>query len=93
MLEIQDLHVKFHNRDREAVSGVSLTIQDCLNPLIMATTFPKVSSESARFMSWVSAPNISGTSVRIVVPPFPIRISENLPTSGFAVIPENPSLP
>ena len=27
MLEIQDLHVKFHNRDREAVSGVSLTIQ------------------------------------------------------------------
>ena len=28
MLEIQDLHVKFHNQDREAVSGVSLTIQD-----------------------------------------------------------------
>ena len=28
MLEIQDLHVKFHNRDREAVSGVNLTIQD-----------------------------------------------------------------
>ena len=28
MLEIQDLHVKFHNRDREAVSGVSLIIQD-----------------------------------------------------------------
>ena len=28
MLEIQDLHVKFHNRDQEAVSGVSLTIQD-----------------------------------------------------------------
>ena len=28
MLKIQDLHVKFHNRDREAVSGVSLTIQD-----------------------------------------------------------------
>ena len=28
MLEIQDMHVKFHNRDREAVSGVSLTIQD-----------------------------------------------------------------
>lgn len=31
MLEIQDLHVKFHNRDREAVSGVSLTIQDGRN--------------------------------------------------------------
>ena len=28
MLEIQDLHVKFHNRDREAVAGVSLTIHD-----------------------------------------------------------------
>ena len=28
MLEIQNLHVKFHNQDREAVSGVSLTIQD-----------------------------------------------------------------
>lgn len=28
MLEIQDLHVKFHNRDREAVSGVSLTIEN-----------------------------------------------------------------
>ena len=28
MLEIRDLHVKFHNRDREAVAGVSLTIND-----------------------------------------------------------------
>ena len=28
MLEIRDLHVKFHNRDREAVSGVLLTIDD-----------------------------------------------------------------
>ena len=28
MLEIRDLHVKFHNRDREAVAGVSLTIRD-----------------------------------------------------------------
>ena len=28
MLEIRDLHVKFHVRDREAVSGVSLTILD-----------------------------------------------------------------
>ena len=28
MLEIRDLHVKFHVRDREAVSGVSLTIHD-----------------------------------------------------------------
>ena len=28
MLEIRDLHVKFHNRDREAVAGVSLKIED-----------------------------------------------------------------
>ena len=28
MLEIRDLHVKFHNRDREAVAGISLTIED-----------------------------------------------------------------
>lgn len=28
MLEIQDLHVKFHTRDREAVAGVSLSIQN-----------------------------------------------------------------
>ena len=28
MLEIQNLHVKFHSRKREAVSGVSLTIRD-----------------------------------------------------------------
>lgn len=28
MLEIQDLHVKFHTRSREAVAGVSLTIAD-----------------------------------------------------------------
>ncbi len=28
MLEIHDLHVKFHNRDREAVAGISLSIAD-----------------------------------------------------------------
>ncbi len=28
MLEIRDLHVKFHNSSREAVAGVSLTIAD-----------------------------------------------------------------
>lgn len=28
MLEIQDLHVQFHTRSREAVAGISLTIQD-----------------------------------------------------------------
>ena len=28
MLEIRDLHVKFHSRDREAVGGVSFAIRD-----------------------------------------------------------------
>ena len=28
MLEIHDLHVKFHNRDREAVAGISFTIDN-----------------------------------------------------------------
>lgn len=28
MLEIRDLHVRFHNRDRDAVGGISLTIAD-----------------------------------------------------------------
>ena len=28
MLEVKDLHVKFHSRDREAVGGVSFTIQN-----------------------------------------------------------------
>ncbi len=28
MLEIRDLHVRFHNRDRDAVNGLSLTIHD-----------------------------------------------------------------
>ena len=28
MLEIRDLHVKFHSREREAVAGISLTIPD-----------------------------------------------------------------
>ena len=28
MLEVRDLHVKFHNRDREAVAGVSFTLGD-----------------------------------------------------------------
>lgn len=28
MLEVRDLHIKFHNRDREAVAGISFTIED-----------------------------------------------------------------
>ena len=30
MLEVRDLHVKFHNRDREAVAGITFTIEDGL---------------------------------------------------------------
>ena len=41
----------------------------------------------------VSAPNISGTSVRMVVPPQDISLSEKRPTRGFAVMPDSPSLP
>ena len=57
------------------------------------TTRLNVSVFSARFIKMVSAPNISGTSVRMVVPPCPMSQSENLPCRGLAVIPENPSLP
>ena len=28
MLEVRDLHVKFHNRDREAVAGVNFKLND-----------------------------------------------------------------
>ena len=41
----------------------------------------------------VSAPNISGTSVRTVVPPCETRKSEKTPRSGLAVMPEKPSEP
>ena len=41
----------------------------------------------------VSAPNISGTSVKIVVPPLEINKSEKPPTVGLALIPDSPSEP
>ena len=53
----------------------------------------KTSSLSDLAIRRVSAPNISGTSVNIVVPPWATRKSENFPTRGFAVIPESPSDP
>ena len=28
MLEVRDLHVRFHNRDRDAVGGISFSIAD-----------------------------------------------------------------
>ena len=51
------------------------------------------SGVAQRFMRSVSAPNISGTSVRMVVPPLLTSKSENAPTTGLAVIPDNPSDP
>ena len=59
----------------------------------MATAFSKTSWFWQRSMRKPSAPNISGTSVSTVEPPMPTSISENLPTTGFAVIPDRPSEP
>ena len=41
----------------------------------------------------VSAPNISGTSVSMVLPPMDVSMSENTPMVGFAVMPDRPSEP
>ena len=40
-----------------------------------------------------TAPNISGTSVKIAVPPLSTSRSAKRPSSGLAVIPDKPSLP
>ena len=55
------------------------------------TVFSKVASSLQRFIRMVSAPNISGTSVMMVVPPLEARMSEKAPTVGFAVMPDMPS--
>ena len=47
----------------------------------------------ARSSSTSSAPNISGTSVSSTVPPAAAIRLAILPTSGFAVMPDSPSLP
>jgi hypothetical protein len=44
-------------------------------------------------MSKVSAPNISGTSVKIAVPPAAVSLSATQPNSGLAVMPLKPSEP
>ena len=56
MLEIQDLHVKFHNRDREAVSGVSLTIQDGEILGLVGATIPAASCWTGRNCSTRTGP-------------------------------------
>ena len=64
-----------------------------LKSLTIVTVLSKSSVFLQRFMRMVSAPNISGTSVRMDVPPWATSQSENSPTRGLAVMPLNPSLP
>ena len=64
-----------------------------MKSLISCTVCPNSASSSQRFMRRVSAPNISGTSVRMVVPPLLMSRSEKPPTVGFAVMPDRPSEP
>ena len=64
-----------------------------MKSLTIFTVFSKAPGVSQRSMRMVSAPNISGTSVRTAVPPMAQRRSEKFPTTGFAVMPENPSEP
>ena len=64
-----------------------------LKSLISATALSNVALSRQRSMRIVSAPNISGTSVSSVVPPWRASRSLVAPSSGFAVMPERPSLP
>ena len=59
----------------------------------METALSKISLVSQRSKRAFSAPNISGTSVRIVEPPMAMSRSEKAPTAGFAVMPDRPSEP
>ena len=57
------------------------------------TVWSNSSGVRQRFIKMVSAPNISGTSVRTLVPPWATKKSENIPNNGLAVMPEKPSEP
>ena len=81
----------FVARRRILINGLVVRLKVILKSLIRSTVRWNRASFSQRFISSVSAPNISGTSVRIVVPPQAIRRSENPPTTGFAVMPDSPS--
>src|SRR6267154_1315786 len=62
-----------------------------LKSLIRVTICRNTVSSTARFISSRSAPNISGTSVRITPPRNAVSRSAMRPTSGLAVMPLNPS--
>ena len=65
-----------------------------LKLLMSETVSPRSLSFAQRSIRMVSAPNISGTSVSTVVPPSTSQSqSENSPSNGLAVMPENPSDP
>ena len=86
------------------VSGI-LDLPDCRRDTVLHAERPFIEVDwgngialysiwlAALFIRICSAPNISGTSVRIAVPPIATSSFVNLPTSGFAVIPEKPSEP
>ena len=52
-----------------------------------------MASSAHRWNRMLSAPNISGTSVRTVEPPRAMSRSEKRPTVGLAVMPDRPSEP
>ena len=64
-----------------------------LKLLMRSTALQKVASSLQRSIRMVSAPNISGTSVSSVVPPWRASRSDVQPSSGLAVMPDRPSLP
>ena len=59
----------------------------------MAWALSKTSRLTHRCSSICSAPNISGTSVIMVLPPLATSISPACPSTGLAVTPDRPSLP
>ena len=74
-------------------TGIPCFMKYSLKLLMRLTVLSKVSRSWQRFIRMVSAPNISGTSVRTVVPPWETIQSEKTPSNGLAVMPESPSEP
>ena len=81
------------SRRRFSPTGSPCERKYSLKSLISFTVSSNNSLVRQRFIRMVSAPNISGTSVSTLVPPCATRKSENMPSSGLAVMPEKPSEP